>query len=164
MLMRRSFLDRAQPSENPNRTSFSLRMVAKGNIMGDVGFEGRVLMRMPSWASRIAVAGVVAFVCVAPGRGVASVAPHDDPAHKSSLRAILTMTDGTIRTVTLQGVGCPGLFALGSVPQMLMAIADLSWQFADCSRRTMFRVRADQPFPLWAASGHQPLKVWTSWM
>jgi hypothetical protein len=74
--------------------------------MGDVGFEGWVLMQMPSWVSWIAVAGMVAFACVAPGRGVASVAPHDDPAHKSSLRAFLTMTDGTTRTVTLQGVGC----------------------------------------------------------
>ncbi len=75
--------------------------------MGGVDFEGRVLMQLPSWVSRIAVAGMVAVACVAPGRGVTSVAPHDDPAHKSSLSAILTMTDGTIRTVTLQGVGCP---------------------------------------------------------
>jgi hypothetical protein len=29
------------------------------------------------------------------------------------------------------GFDDPGLFALGSVPQMLMAIADLSWQSAD---------------------------------
>ncbi len=64
-------------------------------------------MQMPSRLSRIAVAGIVAFVCLAPSLGVSSVGPHDDPAHKSSLRAIVTMTDGTTRTITLQGVGCP---------------------------------------------------------
>jgi hypothetical protein len=44
-------------------------------------------------------------VCLVAGTGFAS-APHNDPHHRSSLRARVTMADGTDRRVTLQGVGC----------------------------------------------------------
>ena len=55
-----------------------------------------------SAVSRVAAIGVV---CLVAGTGFAS-APHNDPHHRSSLRARVTMADGTDRRVTLQGVGC----------------------------------------------------------
>ena len=55
----------------------------------------------------------IAVVVLLGGAGVASsITPWlplpaiDDPGHRSSLRATLTMADGSIRTVTLEGVGC----------------------------------------------------------
>lgn len=56
--------------------------------------------------SRLTLSGVL---CVA-GTGAASIAPRslsDLEGHHSSLRATLTMADGTVRAVTLEGVGCP---------------------------------------------------------
>ena len=59
---------------------------------------------------RTAALAVVVLLC---GTGVASsitpwlpLPPVDDPGHRSSLPATLTMLDGATRTVTLQGVGC----------------------------------------------------------
>ena len=48
---------------------------------------------------------VIAVVCLVTGTGMAS-APHNDPSHRSSLRARVTFTDGSARTITLRGVGC----------------------------------------------------------
>lgn len=55
----------------------------------------------------------LAVVVLLGGAGVASsitpwlpLPPVDDPGHRSSLPATLTMLDGSTRTVTLQGVGC----------------------------------------------------------
>jgi hypothetical protein len=53
---------------------------------------------------RIAAIGVV---CLVGGAGVASIPEVDNEGHRSSLRATVTMADGTARTVTLRGVGCP---------------------------------------------------------
>ena len=56
--------------------------------------------------SRMALIGVL---CVA-GAGAASIAPRslsNLEGHHSSLRATLTMADGTVRAITLEGVGCP---------------------------------------------------------
>lgn len=61
---------------------------------------------MLSWGPRIAATGVVCLVCLGGGAGVASIATHDDEGRKSSLRATVTMANGTARTVTVQGVGC----------------------------------------------------------
>jgi hypothetical protein len=61
-------------------------------------------MRMVFFGSRIAAIGVVCLIGTA---GIARTNPHDDPAHKSFLRAKITMADGSGRTVTVQGVGCP---------------------------------------------------------
>lgn len=59
-------------------------------------------MKMLSVVSRLTV---ITVVCLTAGTGFAST-PHTDPHHKSSLRAIVTMSDGTTRRITLQGVGC----------------------------------------------------------
>jgi hypothetical protein len=61
-------------------------------------------MKLLSLGSRLAATVVICFVGSA---GVTSVTLHDLEGHKSSLHARITMTDGTVRTVTLQGVGCP---------------------------------------------------------
>jgi len=56
--------------------------------------------------SRMALIGVL---CVA-GSGAASIAPRslsNLEGHHSSLKATLTMADGTVRAVKLEGVGCP---------------------------------------------------------
>src|SRR5580693_4460212 len=56
--------------------------------------------------SRIALIGVL---CIA-GAGAASIAPlslSNLEGHHSSLRATLTMADGAVRVVKLEGVGCP---------------------------------------------------------
>jgi hypothetical protein len=56
--------------------------------------------------SRMAIVGVL---CVA-GAGAASIAPRslsNLEGHHSSLRATLTMADGRVRAVKLEGVGCP---------------------------------------------------------
>jgi hypothetical protein len=56
--------------------------------------------------SRMALIGVL---CVA-GAGAASIAPRNLSnleGHHSSLRATLTMADGTVRAIKLEGVGCP---------------------------------------------------------
>jgi hypothetical protein len=62
-------------------------------------------MKTFSLAARIVV---VAIVCVA--AGAASIAPpglSNLEGHGSSLKATLTMANGTRRAVTLEGVGCP---------------------------------------------------------
>ncbi len=56
--------------------------------------------------SRMALVGVL---CVA-GAGAASIAPRslsNLEGHHSSLKATLTMGDGTVRAIRLEGVGCP---------------------------------------------------------
>jgi hypothetical protein len=56
--------------------------------------------------SRMAMIGVL---CIA-GAGAASIAPRslsNLEGHHSSLRATLTMADGTVHAVKLEGVGCP---------------------------------------------------------
>ena len=50
-------------------------------------------------------AAAIFGVCLVAGTGFAS-APHNDPQHRSSLRALVTMSDGTARHITLRGVGC----------------------------------------------------------
>ena len=52
---------------------------------------------------------MIGVVCVA-GAGAASIAPRslsNLEEHHSSLKATLTMSDGTVRAVNLEGVGCP---------------------------------------------------------
>jgi hypothetical protein len=61
-------------------------------------------MKLFPFISRIAA---VAVVCLAGSAGVASITPLDYEGHKSSLRATVTMADGTARPITLRGVGCP---------------------------------------------------------
>lgn len=58
--------------------------------------------KLLSAVSRVAAIGVV---CLVAGTGFAST-PHNDPHHRSSLRARVTMADGTARRITLRGVGC----------------------------------------------------------
>lgn len=48
----------------------------------------------------------LAAICVLGGTGVASMSPRDDHSHRSSLKARVTMADGTTRAITLEGVGC----------------------------------------------------------
>jgi len=57
------------------------------------------------FVSRMALVGVLCVV----GAGAASVAPRslsNLEGHHSSLKATLTMGDGTVRTIRLEGVGC----------------------------------------------------------
>ena len=49
----------------------------------------------------------IVAVCTIGGGGFASITSHDYEGHRSSLRATLTMVDGSTRSVTLEGVGCP---------------------------------------------------------
>jgi hypothetical protein len=56
--------------------------------------------------SRLAI---IALLCVAVTRAV-SIAPrnlNNFEGHRSSFKATLMMADGTVREVTLEGVGCP---------------------------------------------------------
>jgi hypothetical protein len=53
----------------------------------------------------VARAAAIGMVCLVTGNGFANT-PHNDAHHRSSLRARVTMADGTDRRVTLQGVGC----------------------------------------------------------
>jgi hypothetical protein len=55
-------------------------------------------------SARLAVIGAV---CVAGGAGTASILPRNLEGHQSSLRARFTMADKSMRTVTIEGVGCP---------------------------------------------------------
>jgi hypothetical protein len=55
--------------------------------------------------SAVSRAAAIGVVCLVAGTGFAST-PHNDPHHRSSLRARVTMADGTDRRVTLRGVGC----------------------------------------------------------
>jgi hypothetical protein len=50
------------------------------------------------------MAAVAALFLIA-GTGLAST-PHNDPRHRSSLRARVTLADGTAHAITLHGVGC----------------------------------------------------------
>jgi len=59
-------------------------------------------MKMLSMMSRMAA---IVVLCLFAGTGLANT-PHNDARHRSSLRAKVTMADGTARTITLQGVGC----------------------------------------------------------
>ena len=59
-------------------------------------------MKILSVVARIAVIAAVGLVA---GTGFAST-PHNDAHHRSSLRAMVTMADGTTRRLTLEGVGC----------------------------------------------------------
>ncbi|HYL38562.1 MAG TPA: hypothetical protein VEV17_21780 [Bryobacteraceae bacterium] len=61
-------------------------------------------MRIPSFGTKVAVIGVL---CVAGGAGAVSITPRNLEGHRSSLKAKLTLSDGTVRAVTLEGVGCP---------------------------------------------------------
>jgi hypothetical protein len=58
-------------------------------------------MKMLSLGPRI-----VGVVCLVASAGVASITPNDYQGHRSSLRAKVTMADGTARSITIQGVGC----------------------------------------------------------
>jgi hypothetical protein len=63
--------------------------------------EGKVPMtRFNAQVAAVATVGAVVIV------GAAGVSPRD-LLHRSSLRATITMADGTVRHVTVQGVGCP---------------------------------------------------------
>jgi hypothetical protein len=64
--------------------------------------KGEVSMTMRFKAQLAAVATVGAVVIV----GVAGGSPRD-LFHRSSLGATITMADGTVKHVTVQGVGCP---------------------------------------------------------
>jgi hypothetical protein len=62
-------------------------------------------MKLPPM-SRMALIGML---CVA-GAGAVSIAPrnlNNLEGHSSSLKATVTMADGTVRAITLEGVGCP---------------------------------------------------------
>lgn len=61
-----------------------------------------VAMRLRSWGLKMSVIAGLCFVAL----GVANVEPRGLEGHGSSLNAQLTMRDGSIRSVTLQGVGC----------------------------------------------------------
>jgi len=61
-------------------------------------------MKLFSPVSTLTIAIGFAVVC---GIGSASYAVGDMEGHNSSLRAKLTMADGSVRRVTLEGVGCP---------------------------------------------------------
>jgi hypothetical protein len=60
------------------------------------------MKKMLSMVSRVAPIAVIWLVA---NTGFAGT-PHNDPRHRSSLRAKVTMSDGTARLITLQGVGC----------------------------------------------------------
>jgi hypothetical protein len=60
------------------------------------------MMKMLSIAFRIAA---ITGVCLIGATSLAST-PHNDPRHRSSLRARVTMVDGSTRSITLHGVGC----------------------------------------------------------
>ena len=60
-------------------------------------------MKIRSFASRIAA---IASVCLVGSAGASSITALDSEGHDSSLRATVTMADGTSRAITLQGVGC----------------------------------------------------------
>ena len=55
---------------------------------------------------RIGVIGVVAFAGGAAFGGVQNIEPAGFQGHRSSLRAPVTLANGTARTVTLEGIGC----------------------------------------------------------
>ena len=57
-------------------------------------------MRLPSKLQLAAVA----IVCFVASKGIASAESNE--GHRSSLKAVLTMADGSTRPVTLEGVGC----------------------------------------------------------
>ena len=59
-------------------------------------------MKLHSWGLRLSVITGLCFAAF----GVASVEPRGLEGHRSSLKANVTMQDGSIRSVTLQGVGC----------------------------------------------------------
>jgi hypothetical protein len=61
-------------------------------------------MKLFSPGSTLAIAIGIAVAC---GIGSASYTVGDLESHSSSLRARLTMADGSVRPVTLEGVGCP---------------------------------------------------------
>ena len=63
-------------------------------------------MRRPRWVPRIVLTGVVGVVCLVGNAGRASVTPHDDVGHSSSLHATVALAGGEVRSITLQGVGC----------------------------------------------------------
>ena len=60
-------------------------------------------MKIRSFGSRLAA---IALVCLVGNAGATRITAHDSEGHLSSLRATVTMTDGTSRVITLQGVGC----------------------------------------------------------
>ncbi len=60
-------------------------------------------MKIRSLGSRVAA---MAFVCLVGSAGAASTTAQDSEGHLSSLRATVTMADGTSRAITLQGIGC----------------------------------------------------------
>jgi hypothetical protein len=59
-------------------------------------------MKMLLMVSRLAA---IVALCLIAGTGLANT-PHNDARHRSSLRAQVTMADGTTRRITLHGVGC----------------------------------------------------------
>jgi hypothetical protein len=61
-------------------------------------------MKLPTFGMCAAVIGVL---CVAGGAGAVNTLPRSMEGHRSSLKARLTLADGTVRAVTLEGVGCP---------------------------------------------------------
>lgn len=77
-----------------------------------VNLKGGPGMKLLSLVSRIAVIAFV-WLLLGSGGGASVIAPwlplpavDDHDGHRSSLRAKMTMADGTMRTITLQGVGC----------------------------------------------------------
>ena len=61
-------------------------------------------MKLFSHGSTAVIAIGIAVAC---GIGSASYTVGDLEGHSSSLRAKLTMADGSVKRVTLEGVGCP---------------------------------------------------------
>lgn len=58
-------------------------------------------MQRRPWIASIATIGTLSLLST-----LSFARPHTDPAHRSALPVTLTLTDGTQRTATLQGVGC----------------------------------------------------------
>src|ERR1041385_9289323 len=60
-------------------------------------------MKTLSWAAQIAAVAALFFV----SNAVVARTPDNDENHRSELRAKLRVADGGVRSVVLQGVGCP---------------------------------------------------------
>ena len=74
---------------------------------------------------RIGVIGVVALASGAAFGGVQKIEPAGFEGHRSSLRATVTLANGTARTVTLEGIGCTA--AICSRVRALDSNADSVW-------------------------------------
>jgi hypothetical protein len=77
--------------------------IAKSTMMRGVDLKGWGSMKVLVWVSRIVAAGMI---CLIGSSGVASVRVLPLEGHRSLLRATITLVDGTVQVVALQGVGC----------------------------------------------------------